>query len=45
MDKGLTTDITNNDLAYRIIGAAMEIHNRLGPGCKQEIYQKALLLF
>ena len=31
-----------NDLTYKIIGAAIEVHNYLGPGHNEEIYQKAL---
>jgi GxxExxY protein len=37
----LVTDATNNDLTYRIIGAAMEVHNALGPGYKEDVYVKA----
>ena len=39
---GLVNDATNNQLTYRIIGAAMNAHNQLGPGYKEEIYEKAL---
>ncbi len=38
----LVQDATGNDLTRRIIGAAMAVHNRLGPGYKEEIYEKAL---
>ena len=38
----LVQDATGNDLTYRIIGAAMEVHNRLGSGYKEEVYEKAL---
>lgn len=39
----LVEDITGNDLTYRIIGAAMAVHNSLGPGYKEEVYERALL--
>jgi GxxExxY protein len=32
----------HEDLTYRIIGAAMAIHRRIGPGQKEAIYQRAL---
>jgi GxxExxY protein len=38
----LVTDATGNDLTYRIIGAAMAVHNFIGPGYKEEIYERAL---
>ncbi len=38
----LVTDATGNDLTYRIIGAAMAVHNFLGPGYKEEVYERAL---
>ena len=38
----LFQDATGNDLTYRIIGAAMVVHNSLGPGYKEEIYERAL---
>jgi len=31
-----------NDLTYSIIGAAIEVHNLLGPGLLESLYQKAL---
>jgi len=38
----LVQDATGNDLTYRIIGAAMAVHNGLGPGYKEEVYERAL---
>ncbi|HEY0737048.1 MAG TPA: GxxExxY protein [Herpetosiphonaceae bacterium] len=38
----LVRDATGNDLTYRIIGAAMTVHNRIGPGFKEEVYERAL---
>ena len=38
----LVQDPTGNDLTYRIIGAAMAVHNALGSGYKEEVYEKAL---
>lgn len=32
----------HEDLTYRIIGAAMVVHSRIGPGHKEAIYQRAL---
>jgi GxxExxY protein len=40
----LLTDATGNDLTYRIIGAAMSVHNALGPGYKEEVYERALAI-
>ena len=40
----LTEDSTGNDLTYRIIGAAMAVHNQLGSGFKEEVYERALLV-
>ncbi len=39
---GLVKDATKNDLTYRIIGAAMAVHNALGSGLKEEVYEKAM---
>jgi len=38
----LMQDATGNDLTYRVIGAAMAVHNRLGYGFKEEVYERAL---
>ena len=32
------------DLTYKVIGAAMQAHNALGPGLKEATYQRALSL-
>ena len=38
----LVVDATGNDLTYRVIGAAMAVHNQIGSGFKEEVYEKAL---
>jgi GxxExxY protein len=38
----LVLDATGNQLTYQIIGAAMAVHNQLGPGLKEEVYERAL---
>jgi GxxExxY protein len=38
----LYDDPTDKKLTYKIIGAAMEVHNRIGPGYKEEVYENAL---
>jgi GxxExxY protein len=38
----LAVDSTGNDLTYKLIGLAMEVHNELGHGFKEEVYEKAL---
>jgi GxxExxY protein len=37
----LAIDATGNDTTYRLIGIAMRVHNRLGPGYKEEVYERA----
>ena len=39
---GLVKDAPHSDITYKIIGAAMEVHNKLRPGHKEIVYQKAL---
>lgn len=38
----LVVDATGNDLTFRIIGAAMAVHNEIGYGFKEEVYEKAM---
>jgi GxxExxY protein len=38
----LNPNIPHQDITYRIIGAAMRVHNRLGPGLREKMYQRAL---
>jgi len=39
---GLVTNAPYHDLCYKIIGAAMDVHNHLGPGHKEAVYQRAM---
>lgn len=34
--------MTENELSYKIIGAAIEVHKRLGPGLLESVYERAL---
>ena len=39
----ITTDhITENDLSYKIIGVALELHRNIGPGLLESTYENAL---
>jgi GxxExxY protein len=37
-------DVLYPDLSYRIMEAAFEVHNQLGPGFPETIYERALLI-
>ena len=39
---GLVTDAPYHKLCYDIIGAAMFVHNKQGPGHKEKLYQRSL---
>ncbi len=38
----LDPSIPHTDITFRIIGCAMRVHTRMGPGLKEEHYQRAL---
>jgi GxxExxY protein len=38
----MITQKSINDLAYKIIGCAIEVHKELGPGLLESIYQKCM---
>ncbi len=40
----LNPDIHNDQVTYRIIGCAMKVHNELGPGFQEVIYQRCLAI-
>ena len=41
-DKGKKVDLLFEDLTYKIIGAAIEVHKVLGPGYLESVYEDAL---
>ena len=40
----MNTNILHKDLAYEIVGAAMDVHNALGPGFLEKVYENALVI-
>ena len=38
----MTTQKTINELAYKIVGCAIEVQRELGPGLLESIYQKCM---
>ena len=34
--------MTENELSYRIIGSALELHRKIGPGLLESAYENAL---
>ncbi|MFQ6015938.1 MAG: GxxExxY protein [Anaerolineae bacterium] len=38
----LDESIPHSDITYKIIGAAMRVHNKIGPGHKESFYQRLL---
>ena len=39
---GLVEDAPYHELCYKIIGAAMDVHNQLGPGHRERMYHRAM---
>ena len=40
----LLADAPHAKITYRIVGAAMAVHNDLGPGHREEVYQRAMVV-
>jgi len=39
----MLTQKTLNDLSYRIVGCAIEVHKQFGPGLLESVYEKCLV--
>ena len=42
MSQGKLVQTPSDDLTYRIIGCAMAVHRKLGPGYRENTYQRDL---
>ncbi len=37
-------DLVHGELAYRLVGLALEVHNKLGAGFLEKVYENALMV-
>jgi hypothetical protein len=37
------TELIHGELTYKLIGLAMEVHRRLGPGFQERLYDEGIL--
>lgn len=44
MRKEKTASTTENEISYKIIGAAIDLHRTVGPGLLESVYENALAL-
>ena len=51
MDTNATNDrnvddgkVIYKDLSYKIVGLAMQVHNEMGPGFLEKVYENALMV-